>query len=327
MTTQAIHLSSPVDLITSLPYTLGFHPKRSVVLVNLKGNRLGLTQRIDIPPPEHAQDAANAMVGPMLQDCPTSVVLLGYEDVEGESIPLLNALMVAISNPHLHPSAASFGSIGLDDVLVVRDGRWYSRVCKIPTCCPPEGTPLAENAAVASEFIGLGHSPLSSREDVAARVEAKFGAVSLPTIAEPDTAASLAAWAKVLTTGQLSRQETEDAALALLNINFRDAMVAHTCPGFLPWDLVDDELKAVFETMPKIVHEGAIDRLIDLCSALADDSAAPALTVLANYAWMLGDGGITRMALERALRCDPNYRLAQLLERMVEMAIRPVPET
>jgi len=311
MTTQAIHLSSPVDLITSLPYMLGFHPKRSVVLVNLKGNRLGLAQRIDIPPAEHAQDAANAMVGPMLKDHPTSVVLLGYEDVEGEAVPLLNALRVAI---RFH----------IDDVLVVRDGRWYSRECEIPTCCPPEGTPLVENVAVASEFVALGHSPADSREDVAARVEAKFGAVSLPTIVEPDTAASLAAWAKVLTTGQLSRQETEDAALALLSIDFRDAMVAHTCPGFLSWDLVDDEVKAVFATLPAITHEGAIDRLVDLCSALADDSAAPALTILANYAWFLGDGGITRMALERALRCDPKYRLAQLLERMVEMAIRPV---
>ena len=321
MTTQTIHLSSPVDLITSLPYMLGFHPKRSVVLVNLHGNRLGLAQRIDIPPLEHAQDAANAMVGPMLKDCPTSVVLLGYEDVEGESVPLLNALRVAITNPHLRPT------VGLDDVLVVRDGRWYSRECHIPTCCPPEGTLLTDNVSVASEFVALGHNPASSREDVAGRLEAKFGAVSLPTIGEPSTAASLAAWAKVLTTGQLSRQETEDAALALLDIDFRDAMVAHTCPGFLSWDLVEDELKAAFATLPAIIHEGAITRLIDLCSALTDDSATPALTILANYAWFAGDGGMTRMALERALRCDPKYRLAQLLERMVELAIRPVPET
>jgi len=321
MTTQTIRLSSPVDLITSLPYMLGFHPKRSVVLVNLHDTRLGLAQRIDIPPPEHTQDAARAMVEPMLKDYPTTVVLLGYEDVEGEAVPLLTALKVAISNPHLHPS------IELADVLVIRDGRWYSRECQNPTCFPTEGTPLTDNVSVASEFVALGHNPLSSREDVAARLEAKFGAVSLPAIVEPDTAASLAAWAKVLTIGQLSRQETEDAALALLDIDFRDAMVAHTCPGLLSWDLLSDEVKAAFATMPAIIHEGAIDRLIDLCSALADDSATPALTVLANYAWMLGDGGITRMALERALRCDPDYRLARLLERMVEFAIRPVPET
>jgi len=32
---------------------------------------------------------------------------------------------------------------------------------------------------------------------------------------------------------------------------------------------------------------------------------------------------LTRIALDRALRVDPHYRLAQLLERMVDLAIRP----
>jgi len=318
MNTQTIRLSSPVDLITSLPYQFGFHPKRSVVLVCLQGSRLVFCERLDIPPVEHVQDATAALIGPMLKERPNGVVLLGYEDVEGEAVPLLDALKVAIS---------WYDGIKLNDVLVVRDGRWYSRECQNPTCCPTEGTPLAENVAVASEFVALGLNPSNTREDIAAQLEARPDAVGLPAIMQPDTAASLAAWAKVLTTGQLSRQETEDAALALLDIDFRDAMIAHTCPGVLSWDELSDEVKAAFETMPEIVREGAIDRLVDLCSGLTDDSAAPALTVLANYAWFIGDGGMTRLALDRALRCDPGYRLALLLDRMVQLAIRPVPET
>jgi hypothetical protein len=322
MNTQIIRLSSPVDLITSLPYLLGFHPKRSVVLVCLQGGQVGLCERLDIPPLEHVQDAVAGLIGPMLKERPSSVVLLGYEDLEDEAAPLLDALKAAIG---------WYDGIDLADVLVIRDGRWYSRVCKDLTCCPTDGTPLVDNVAVASEFVALGANPAAQREDVAARLEARFGAVSLPAT-EPDTAAALAAWAKVLTTGQglwessaQSRQETEDAALALLDIEFRDAMVAHTCPGTLPWDQLSDEVRAVFETMPKIVHEGAIDRLVDLCSGLSDDSAAPALTILANYAWFIGDGPMARLALERALRCDPRYRLALLLERMVQYAIRTDP--
>jgi hypothetical protein len=314
MNTQTIRLSSPVDLITSLPYQFGFHPKRSVVLVCLYGGRLGLCERLDIPPLEHVQDAVAAMIGPMLKERPSDVVLLGYEDVEDEAAPLLDALKVAIG---------WYDGIELADVLVIRDGRWYSRECENPTCCPTQGTPLAESVSVASEFVALGHNPSNSREDVAARLEARSGAIGAVNPAGIDQIDALAAWAKVLTTGELSRQETEDAALALLDIDFRDAMVAHTCPGVLPWDLVSDELKAVFETMPKVVHEGALDRLVDLCSSLTDVWAAPALTILANYAWFIGDGGMARLALDRALRCDPRYRLALLLDRMVQLAIRP----
>jgi hypothetical protein len=45
--TATIRLKSPVDLITSLPYQFGFHPKRSVVLVCLMGDHVGLVERDD----------------------------------------------------------------------------------------------------------------------------------------------------------------------------------------------------------------------------------------------------------------------------------------
>jgi len=56
---------------------------------------------------------------------------------------------------------------------------------------------------------------------------------------------------------------------------------------------------------------------------LPDDMAAPALSVLASFTWWRGDGAQTRVALARALRCQPDYRLALLLQQMVDLAIRP----
>jgi hypothetical protein len=56
---------------------------------------------------------------------------------------------------------------------------------------------------------------------------------------------------------------------------------------------------------------------------LPDQDAAPALSVLASFVWWRGDGALARVALARALRCDSDYRLAQLLEQMVDLAIRP----
>lgn len=68
----------------------------------------------------------------------------------------------------------------------------------------------------------------------------------------------------------------------------------------------------------------AQEALIRLCAMLPDHVAAPALSVLASFVWWRGDGALTRIALDRALRCDPTYRLAQLLPKMVVLAIRPV---
>jgi hypothetical protein len=47
------------------------------------------------------------------------------------------------------------------------------------------------------------------------------------------------------------------------------------------------------------------------------------LTLLATYSWWHGDGALARVALDRALRCDPGYRLARLLELMLDEGIRP----
>ena len=70
-------------------------------------------------------------------------------------------------------------------------------------------------------------------------------------------------------------------------------------------------------------QNGLQARLIGLCTMQPDDLATPALSVLASYVWWRGDGALTRVALARALRCDPDYRLALLLQQMVDLAIRP----
>ena len=60
-----------------------------------------------------------------------------------------------------------------------------------------------------------------------------------------------------------------------------------------------------------------------LCAMTPDSHAAPVLSVLAAWAWWNGNGALARVALDRALRCDPGYRLAQLIEQVVDLAIRP----
>ena len=66
-----------------------------------------------------------------------------------------------------------------------------------------------------------------------------------------------------------------------------------------------------------------LSRLQAVVRAVPDEDAAGVLTLLANLAWWLGDGALTRVALDRALEHSPGYRLARLLERMVDLGLRP----
>ena len=383
--TTTIRLSGPADVLTVLPYQLGFHPDNCLVVVCLRGSRMGLVQRIDLPPAGHVGDAVDAMLAPLLQERPGSVLLIGFEEREGQSRAMLDAM----------GDACRVHGFKVDDRMVVRDGRWYDLDC-ILSCCPPEGLPLlapSEVPAVA-EFVGREICPLPDRAALADLLEPNRPLVSRtvtrladewlqlrleatdpagdraagpgaeggdagPAVAGHASsdcelhgfrANELAVWSRVLRDEDdaapidaLPPQDLAMLAVSLTDVDLRDGLIAWLCPGALSPDLMDPELFAQLAWAlpepwrvgdPRVVGDaGKLEesisrqrierRLCELSAALPDVWAVPALTVLASFTWWRGDGALTRIALDRALRIDPHYRLAQLLERMVDLAIRP----
>src|ERR1035437_2795970 len=124
VTTHALKLTSPHELLAVVPYLLGFIPANSIVTLCLSSNRLGLAQRLNLP--QDAQDVASALMPSLVKEKPEAVILIGYEDNKGESLPALEALTTAL---HSH-------TMPIHDRIVVRDGRWRSLDCHNPTCCP-----------------------------------------------------------------------------------------------------------------------------------------------------------------------------------------------
>jgi hypothetical protein len=351
-----IHLSGPADVLAVLPYQLGFHPRDCLVAVSLQGTRMGLVQRIDLPPPEHVGDAVAAMMAPLLQDSPKSVLLIGFEEGEGESRAMLDVM------------ATACGTYGVDvsDRMVVRHGRWYAPDCH-QSCCPPEGLRLPSPSEVpaVAEFVGREICPLPDRSALADRLEPGSPMMSRALSASADRwlvqrraakdagveeldecrASELDLWARVLCAKgdaepirTLTSQDLALLAVSLTDVDLRDALIAWLCPRTLALDLIDPMLfvqldRALKEppwldgdiggVEPVIALQRIERRLCELCAALPDEWAVSALTVLATFTWWRGDGALTRIALDRALRVDPHYRLAQLLERMVDLAIRP----
>ena len=372
--TTTIHLSGPADVLSVLPYQLGFHPRDCLVAVSLHGTRMGLVQRIDLPPPEHVRDAVAAMIGPLRQDNPLAVLLIGFEEREGESRAMLDEM----------DSACSAHGVEVNDRMVVRGGRWFDLDCH-QRCCPPEGLELPDPSEVpaVAEFVGRGICPLPDRSALAERLEISSPLLSRAVSAlagewlelrreasdagegelqEGETelqereselhecrASELAVWSRVLSDEDdaepiqaLPPQDLAMLAVSLTDVDLRDGLIAWLCPGTLPLELIDPTLfvqmsgallepvwlnRDLGDSEQVIALQRIEHRLCELCAALPDEWAVSTLTVLASFTWWRGDGALTRIALDRALRVDPHYRLAQLLERMVDLAIRPERET
>ena len=354
--TTTIHLSGPADVLAVLPYQLGFHPRDSLVVVSLHGTRMGLVQRIDLPPPAHVDNAVAAMMAPLRQDNPRSVLLIGFEERGGESRALLDEMAGACRGE----------GVEVTDRIVVRGGRWFAPYCH-RSCCPREGLPLpapSEVPAVA-EFVGREICPLPDRSSLADQLESSGPVMgqALSTLADEWLACRLEAtdagvdeldecrateldvWARVLCAADdaesiqdLPIQDLAMLAVSLTDVDLRDALIAWLCPRTLAQELIDPMLflqmsgalaeppwlgRDIRDIDEVIALQRIERRLCELCAALPDVWAVSALTVLATFTWWRGDGALTRIALDRALRVDPHYRLAQLLERMVDLAIRP----
>ena len=357
--TSTIHLSGPADVLAVLPYQLGFHPSDCLVVVSLRGTRgtrMGLVQRLDLPPREHVRDAVAAMMAPLRKDRPRSVLLIGFEEGMGESRAMLDGMAAACRAAGIH----------VTDRIVVLDGRWYAPYCH-RSCCPAEGLPLpvpSEVPAVA-EFVGREICPLPDRSALADRLEPNrpLQSRALSAMADEWLALRLAStgagddaldgcrtkeldvWALVLCAADdaesiqaLPVQDLAMLAVSLTDVDLRDALIAWLCPRTLAQELIDPILLSQMggalaeppwfggnvQDIDEVIALQRIERrLCELCAALPDVWAVSALTVLATFTWWRGDGALTRIALDRALRVDPHYRLAQLLERMVDLAIRP----
>jgi len=368
--TTTIHLSGLPDVLVVLPYQLGFHPRDCLVAVSLHGTRMGLVQRIDLPPPDHVGDAVSAMIAPLRRHNPRAVLLVGFEEREGESRAMLDEMAGACRGE----------GVEVAERMVVRGGRWFAPDCDL-SCCPPEGLKLpapAEVPAVA-EFVLREICPLSDRSALADRLEPSSPLLGREVSAQADRwlamrrratvpgqtvrqgrgtsrdagetvldvcrASELAVWSMVLRDDDeteaiqtLRSQDLAILAVSLTDVDLRDGLIAWLCPGAMPRELIDPRLlvllsRALPDPLHLDPHLGDVQRVIglqrierrlcELCAALPDVWAVSALTVLASFTWWRGDGALTRIALDRALRVDPHYRLARLLERMVDLAILP----
>jgi Domain of unknown function (DUF4192) len=342
MTTHTT-LRSPAELLAVVPYILGYHPTNSVVLMCLRNHQLGLTQRLDLPQPDQVHKVVPALLPSLLAESPDRVLLIGYEDHAGDSLPAFEPLSVELASQHIE----------IADRIVVCNGRWRSLDCDNEDCCPSEGSPVPAPSDVPRavvEFVGEGIAPHPDREALASQLEpgpeavgrvrrsAKKAMARAVESHSTPRAELFAAWPRILAPDAktISPEDAVKAAMSLLDIEIRDGLVAWLSPGTLNINELSAEVQELicglergwgddpYQPAALVAQNGVQDRLIHLCAMLPDRLAAPALSVLASFAWWRGDGALARVSLDRALRCEPNYRLARLLEHMVDLAIRPV---
>lgn len=141
------------------------------------------------------------------------------------------------------------------------------------------------------------------------------------------------AWQRMLDTtpGAPTVRDLPPAVVAqglamLWDRDFRDALISWLAPGQLGPGMLPAEVWAAFVRylpVSRLCDSRRLDRLVEVCGLVPDEVAAPVLTVTAQCAWILNNGTIANIAVERALQFQPDYTLAQLVDQLLHHGVRP----
>lgn len=306
-----LRASGPSEILQVIPYLLGFHPERSVVIVAMRKKQVIVSARYDLDGPTacaeplcHAASRAGA----------NRVLVALYDDsITGH--PLAH-------REYLDGLRKLFDKYDLDEVdaLAVGAGRWWSYRCDNDLCCPRQGTELVAAGAIAAGAVAEGLVALPGRAVLEAELEPdeqRMSEVFAELIAlggieddRPDVVLRAEDWTTVRRfVREASRgggvPAPKEAALvlwALMDIAVRDATV-----GFLT-SRPDPQVEVAWR---------------DLVRVAPIPWRAPVATVYAVWCLASSSGARANIAIDAALAADPNYTMAQLLGESQARGVNP----
>lgn len=295
-------LRDPADIAAAVPYLLGFHPTDSLVVIGLRGGDAAMVQRWDLDP--DAKGLAAAMAQLAVPCAPQAVLLAGFGP-RSLVRPVVRRLRDILPVP-VHAAVR------------VADGRCFCELCDV--CTPPGGVPYDASAGrVAAEATVAGLSALPSRAALAESVAPIGGPAAQAMAVAVERADDRLR--QLLDAGRTPGDPIGEVALREQGFRAVDDALAAARDGRR---LDDDQvawLTLLLHSLPvrdrawqgTDREEWQLDLWTDLTRRADRTLVAPCASLLAFAAWRAGNGPLAGVALERALRCDPDYSLALLI--------------
>lgn len=300
-------LKSAHDLITAVPFLIGFHPSNSLVIISVKEDEVGLAMRIDIPH-ELDSDVIDLLAGHCLRDGGQSALLVAYlpEGRDGGDSLLISLGAGFIRN-----------GLAVHESILVQGGRYRSIICRDSACCPNDGIelPNIEESHIAAEHVLAGvPMPLSSIDDLIDSLSAAPRSFDLE-------------WSDCVNQFFISEDAESISELRRDGVETMELLFDH------------------YQSGGKSIHQALVARMIGRMSDVqvrdyalgvhSEDTfdiyfamwrelltlaprgfVAPIACIVASMGYENGDGALAQRALDRAFEDDQLYPLAGLLRRV-----------
>ncbi len=305
-------LTSPHDLLSAIPFLVGFKPEDSIVLMSIKNDSIFMALRIDFPD-SLDPDQINTLISHLQRDDAEAAIAVYYiPESSSDADLMIKTITDAIDEREIH----------LRESLIVHANRWRSLMCEDSECCPPEGSPLPEldRSRIAAEQVALGKPiPFESVDELINSISALEADQELltymgeiPEIDYEGNSVPLQREGAEAITDFIADFVAEGLCrdkklLALLLVRLLDLQVRDFALGSVTADMSETYFSA-WRWLLRIAPEGYV---------------APVATVFAAIAYERGDGAIAHRALDRAEIDNPDYAMTGLLRQVFSAGWSP----
>lgn len=310
-------LNRPGALIAALPAVLGFVPEKSLVLVSIAGGELGSVLRADLAADliDRVDQLAEVTAG---GDPEAAIAVI--VDADGALCPVCGeeyrALCAALTEVLSRRGIVLWAAHLVD--RVESGGRWRC----VDGCGAggpvddPSASPLAVAAVLDGRRLYQRRADLQTviavdeqhRAEVATLIDEQAAAREAVHQADPDGHDVRDVEHAMAAANRVAAGQTLDAAeLAALGCTLTDVRVRDTLCA-----LAVGECAAAAETLFAL-----------LARTVPEPWRVEALVLLAFHAYARGDGPLAGVSLDAALGCQPEHRMAGMLDTALQSGLRP----
>lgn len=290
-------ISTPIELLTAVPFLLNTTPKDSLIIIALGEGAVELVIQAELPPnPQITGD--EEFFTALGKSSADQLLLLAYLPEEFDE---------GLNHELWHQLQSRCEQVApVKDFLLIQGGRWRSFLCIDDGCCDPTGQALPdiESSQIAAEHVFEGRV-MPALTPAAVN---KFSLLRQIHLAESEflscdpqmrSKRGVIALLRLISYYAIERALDDvtllaDALVALNDIQVRDFGIGSH----------GDEHLALHRELWSALLENA-----------PNGYRAPVATLLSLVSYEAGDSKGARMALERALSDDPHYSLAHLLQK------------
>lgn len=333
-------MQGTAELIRVLPHQLGYQPRSSLVMVLLRDSGeddmptgvMGPVVRVDIPPPGASTALVRHLASIAHQHRAEALHLIAFEGPTDAAADLLRAIA------HECQQRASVAVAGL---ARVRGSLWTEVAQTADHDAQWLRLPAYEDVAAVAHLVGYGKGRAPSREalcapfeDTSITQEQTLVAKALEESQPIATEASWRQWTRAWTNGLQGESETSPTVIAQLvlsvrDLAYRDRLLDCLAPGAnpcAPSESASEESSAwadLQRTVTQVGPEALTEALQRVVLQVPHSQRVGLLTCLAFVLWWNGDGTRANIAVAHARELDPDYRLAHLIDRILQAGMAP----